>query len=160
MNITLDLENASVVAQTPEQDEILRWLSPCFTPAQFDARLSNPTFQAPNISVRIVDEEESEALNSTYRGKHSATNVLSFPADLPPDIEFEFLGDLVICAPVVEREAQEQGKSSRAHWAHMVIHGCLHLLGYDHMEDAEAEIMENLETQILQALDFPPPYEQ
>ena len=86
--------------------------------------------------------------------------MLSFPADLPPDLDLPLLGDLVICAPVVEREAAEQGKPIEAHWAHMLVHGCLHLIGYDHIEDNDADIMEALETRILTKLGFPPPYQQ
>ena len=111
------------------------------------------------LTVRIVDEVESAELNSTYRGKEGPTNVLSFPFETPPGVELPLLGDIVICAPVVARQAQEQGKSAEAHWAHMVVHGCLHLLGYDHIEEAEALEMENLEKEILTGLGYGNPYE-
>jgi probable rRNA maturation factor len=117
------------------------------------------------LSIQIVDRDESHALNLQYRGKDKPTNVLSFPAD--PDlagltgeglaVEAE-LGDLVICAPVVAEEAAAQGKTGTAHWAHMVVHGCLHLLGYDHENDAEADIMEQRERDILAGLGFADPY--
>jgi len=117
------------------------------------------------LSIQIVDRDESHALNLQYRGKDKPTNVLSFPADpdlaeladegLPVETE---LGDLVICAPVVAEEAIAQGKTARAHWAHMVVHGCLHLLGYDHENDAEADIMEQRERDILAGLGFADPY--
>ncbi|MFQ1015025.1 rRNA maturation RNase YbeY [Avibacterium paragallinarum] len=112
----------------------------------------------PEITIRIVDEAESQQLNATYRGKDYPTNVLSFPFECPEEVELPLLGDLVICSQVVEREAAEQGKPLMAHWAHMVVHGCLHLLGYDHIEDDEAEEMESLETEIMQELGFADPY--
>ena len=114
------------------------------------------------LVLRLVDEAESRELNRTYRGKDSPTNVLSFPFEPPPglpeDAETSLLGDLVICAPVVASEAALQGKPLEAHWAHMVIHGVLHLLGHDHHLDAEARAMEALETELLAALGFPEPY--
>lgn len=110
------------------------------------------------LSVRIVDADEGRQLNATYRGKDYATNVLSFPAELPPGVELPLLGDLAICAPVVLREAAEQHKAVRDHWAHLTIHGVLHLLGYDHIEDAEAEHMETLETRVLAGLGIDDPY--
>lgn len=118
-----------------------------------------PKFQAQSeVTIRIVDEAESHHLNLTYRGKDKPTNVLSFPFEAPPEIELPLLGDLIICRQVVEQEAIEQQKSAEEHWAHMVIHGCLHLLGYDHIEDDEAEEMEGLETEILQKLGYEDPY--
>ncbi|APC10774.1 MULTISPECIES: rRNA maturation RNase YbeY [Providencia] len=118
-----------------------------------------PKFQAQSeVTIRIVDEAESHHLNLTYRGKDKPTNVLSFPFEAPPEIELPLLGDLIICRQVVEQEAIEQQKSAEEHWAHMVIHGCLHLLGYDHIEDDEAEEMESLETEILAELGYDDPY--
>ncbi|WP_266169906.1 rRNA maturation RNase YbeY [Dyella subtropica] len=114
--------------------------------------------KATELSIRIVDTDEGRALNRDYRGKDYATNVLSFPAELPPGIALPLIGDLAICAPVVTREAAEQGKRPRDHWAHMTVHGVLHLLGYDHIEDAEAEAMEALETRILAGLGIADPY--
>ncbi len=111
------------------------------------------------LSIRIVDEAESADLNHTYRHKSGPTNVLSFPCEVPDGVPLDLLGDLVICAPVVAREAQAQGKASEAHWAHMVIHGVLHLRGYDHIDTAEAERMEALEIDILSRLGYPNPYE-
>lgn len=111
------------------------------------------------MTIRLVDEAEARELNHTYRHKDYATNVLSFPADVPDELlDIPLLGDLVICVAVVEREAAEQGKSLAAHWAHLVIHGCLHLLGYDHIEDEEAEEMESLERELLAQLGHPDPY--
>lgn len=111
------------------------------------------------LTVRITDIDEITRLNSEYRNKAGATNVLSFPADLPAELEIPLLGDIVICAPVVEKEAQEQQKTLEAHWAHMVVHGTLHLLGYDHIDDADALLMESKETEILSKLGFPDPYQ-
>ncbi|WP_109128126.1 rRNA maturation RNase YbeY [Aggregatibacter segnis] len=117
-----------------------------------------PQSDEVEMTVRIVDEAESHELNLNYRGKDRPTNVLSFPFECPDEVELPLLGDLVICRQVVEREAQEQDKPLMAHWAHMVVHGSLHLLGYDHIEDDEAEEMESLETQIMTGLGFADPY--
>jgi probable rRNA maturation factor len=114
--------------------------------------------KATELSIRIVDTREGRTLNREYRGKDYATNVLSFPVELPPGVHLPLIGDLVICAPVVAREATEQGKLARDHWAHMTVHGVLHLLGYDHIEDGEAEAMEALETRILAGLGIADPY--
>ena len=115
-----------------------------------------------DLSIRIVDAPEGRALNRHYRGKDYATNVLSFPADLPeglpPGVRMPLLGDLVICAPVVAREAQEQGKPLSAHYAHLTVHGTLHLLGWDHEDSREAEAMEQLEREILAGLGIADPY--
>ncbi len=110
------------------------------------------------ITVRIVDIAESHRLNLEYRGMDKPTNVLSFPFEAPPGIELPLLGDLVICKQVVEAEAKQQDKSLTAHWAHMLVHGSLHLLGYDHMNDQEATEMESLETKLMNQLGFPDPY--
>ncbi len=114
--------------------------------------------QEYNITLRIVGEEEMAELNEQYRHKSGTTNVLSFPFENPPGAESNILGDIVVCAPVVEREAREQGKTLMSHWSHMVVHGILHLRGYDHETDDEAKAMEDLETQILTGLGFDAPY--
>lgn len=126
--------------------------------AQWATAAVQPKSDEVEMTVRIVDEAESHALNLNYRGKDRPTNVLSFPFECPDEVELPLLGDLVICRQVVEREAQEQDKPVMAHWAHMVVHGSLHLLGYDHIEDDEAEEMESLETQIMTELGFADPY--
>ncbi len=113
---------------------------------------------AAELVIRIVDATEGRRLNRRWRGKDRATNVLSFPAGLPVGVALPLLGDLVICAPVVAREAAEQGKTPAAHWAHLTVHGTLHLLGYDHATEAQAVVMEPLETAILGTLGFPDPY--
>lgn len=121
-------------------------------------------YQPVEMTIRIASPEESQQLNCDYRGKETPTNVLSFEFEQPPGLvdlgeELPYLGDLVICAEVVAQEAQEQGKSLEAHWAHMIVHGTLHLQGFDHIEDDEAEEMEALEIQIMQKLGFDNPYQ-
>ena len=111
------------------------------------------------LCVRVVGEGEGEALNARYRGKAYPTNVLSFPAELPPELGLSLLGDLVLCAPVVLREAHEQGKPAEAHWAHLTVHGVLHLLRYDHVHPDEAETMEALERAVLARCGYPDPYQ-
>ena len=132
----------------PTAEEIEQWATAAVQPQSDEVEMT----------VRIVDEAESHELNLNYRGKDRPTNVLSFPFECPDEVELPLLGDLVICRQVVEREAQEQDKPLMAHWAHMVVHGSLHLLGYDHIEDDEAEEMESLETQIMIGLGFADPY--
>jgi probable rRNA maturation factor len=107
-----------------------------------------------SVTIRIVDAEEGRLLNATYRGKDYATNVLTFPLTEEPQL----MGDIVICAPVVAREAGEQRKTLLAHYAHMTVHGILHLHGYDHEVDAQAELMEAMETAVMQKLGFADPY--
>lgn len=148
MAIILDVQMASSSEDAPDEACIERWVSAVIGSKSGDTELS----------VRIVDEPEGKALNETYRGASGPTNVLSFPfeSDIPKPLPL--IGDIVICAPVVTREAQQQNKDINAHWAHMIIHGVLHLLGYDHERDSDAAIMETLETEILQKLGFPHPY--
>ena len=112
-----------------------------------------------DIAIRVVDEKEGRALNKHYRGKDYATNVLSFPAELPEGVTLPLLGDMVLCAPVVLKEAAEQGKTPAAHFAHLTVHGVLHLLGLDHDNDREAEAMEAMEREVLAELGFQDPYQ-
>jgi probable rRNA maturation factor len=114
--------------------------------------------EEPELTIRIADEAESQELNNDYRGKDKPTNVLSFPFEAPAHVPIPLLGDLIICKQVVEREAIEQGKTLTSHWAHMTVHGCLHLLGYDHIEDEEAEEMEAIERTVMNELGFEDPY--
>lgn len=148
--LTLDLQVASDSAALPTQAQLEIWVR---------LALGN-TMPEAELTIRLVDEQESQSLNHTYRGKDKPTNVLSFPFESPPEVELPLLGDLVICVPVVEAEAIEQDKTLEAHWAHMVVHGCLHLLGYDHIVDSDAEEMESLETQLIESLGFPNPYKE
>lgn len=110
------------------------------------------------LSIRIVGLREGRTLNRTYRDMNYATNVLSFPAHLPPGVRLPLLGDIALCAPIVRREACEQGKPLAHHWAHLTVHGVLHLLGHDHVEEAQALRMEGMETRILKRLGIPDPY--
>ncbi|MBD8599132.1 rRNA maturation RNase YbeY [Pseudomonas sp. CFBP 8772] len=146
--LELDLQLASQ-ASAPSEAQFRLWCEMGLRQRSADSELT----------IRLVDEAEGRELNNTWRHKDYATNVLSFPADVPDEmLDIPLLGDLVICVPVVTREAAEQGKSLDAHWAHLVIHGCLHLLGYDHIDDDEAEEMEALERELLAELGYPDPY--
>jgi len=159
----------------PHANSLAQWANFAFSAAMPRGNIGLP------LTIRIVGAAESRQLNRTYRGKDKPTNVLSFPAmDLGPAArgsdrngrktrsslgrtssrvpQFVELGDLAICAPVVAREAREQGKSSRAHWAHMVVHGVLHLLGYDHENDRDADDMESREVKILSQFGYANPY--
>lgn len=147
--LELDLQLASEAPGLPGEADFRLWCELALRQRSADSELT----------IRLVDEPEGRELNNTWRHKDYATNVLSFPADVPDELlDIPLLGDLVICAPVVAREAAEQGKALDAHWAHLVIHGCLHLLGYDHIEDEEAEEMEALERDLLAELGHPDPY--
>lgn len=148
--VELDLQVAVEGFELPSQAELELWVK---------TALRDTTTEA-ELTIRIVDVEESQELNCTYRGKDKPTNVLSFPFEAPPGIELPLLGDLVICAEVVKQEAIDQNKPLIAHWAHMVVHGCLHLLGYDHIDDSEAEEMESLETQLIESLGYTNPYKE
>jgi probable rRNA maturation factor len=147
MTVTVDLQIA-FDSELPDVEQIQQWAESALSEVGEDCELS----------IRLVGEQESADLNSTYRGKMGPTNVLSFPFDSPVPIEPRLLGDLLICVPVVETEAKQQNKAASDHWAHMVVHGCLHLLGYDHIETKEAEQMEALEVTILQSLKIGNPY--
>ena len=147
MSVAVDVQR--IMPGGPSDELIQRWL---------EQVLAAENREDAELTVRIVDETESAALNEEYRNKSNATNVLSFPFEWPEEVELNLLGDLVIWAPVVEREAKEQEKNSQAHWAHMLVHGVLHLLGYDHIDEAEAETMEAREIKILENLGFPNPY--
>lgn len=150
MSVTVDLQNASGVRSVPLRRDFKRWASA--TMAQLE-----PGTARSQLSIRIVDEAESAALNAHYRHKQGPTNILSFPvpAGLPPAL----LGDLAICAGVVAREAAEQNKSLDAHWAHLTVHGVLHLKGYDHEQPRDADVMEALEKHILEQLGYQDPYQ-
>lgn len=149
MNGIIDLQVASEAKDLPSEAQFQQWLS---------TTLAHLGRDSGEITVRIVDEEESQQLNHDYRGKDKPTNVLSFPFEAPPGIELDLLGDLVICAAVVAREAEQQNKPLYHHWAHMTIHGILHLLGYDHIEQDDAEQMESVEIAILNQLAIDDPY--
>jgi probable rRNA maturation factor len=150
--IELDLQVAvrPAGAWVPDQGQVACWVEAALGPAR----------EAAQLTVRVVEREEMTALNETYRRKSGPTNVLSFPFEAPPGVELPLLGDIVICAAVVAEEAAAQGKAPEAHWAHMVVHGTLHLLGHDHIEPSEAEAMESLERRTLAGLGYSDPYEE
>jgi probable rRNA maturation factor len=155
LDLELDLQVAAAGTDVPPLSDLRRWVA-----AVLEGRRDRA-----ELTIRVVGEEEGRQLNRRYRGRDRATNVLSFPFDAPPGIDkddsiHDFLGDLVICADLVRHEAQERGKPVAAHWAHLVVHGVLHLLDYDHLTDEDAAEMEGLETAVLGGLGFPPPYEQ
>jgi len=145
----LDVQYAVDGDSLPTQHEFERWVRSALEPVNSSVELV----------VRVVDEQEGRQLNSRYRNIDKATNVLSFPFEAPPGVDSDCLGDLVICAPVVQREAQQQHKAEKHHWAHMVVHGVLHLRGYDHQFDAQAVEMETLEKKILAGLGIQDPYQ-
>lgn len=149
---TIYLDNASDFQEIPIESDVDAWVSAALVAANQNSE--------SELSIRVVNKSESQALNSQYRHKDKPTNVLSFPCDLPSDVDIALLGDLVICAELVQEEAGEQNKTATAHWAHLIVHGTLHLCGYDHIEDHEANEMEALEISILQTLGFDDPYVQ
>lgn len=149
MSLHVDIQS-DCSEPVPDEDDIRSWIT-----AALAGRAPGEEME---VSVRLVGEAEMSQLNRTYRGKDGPTNVLSFPCDLPAELELPLLGDIVICAPVVLKEAREQDKDLSAHWAHMAVHGTLHLLGYDHIEEEDALLMEGLESRILNSLDYPCPY--
>jgi len=147
-NLTVDIQLAANNGDLPENDSFQAW-----------AQIAWLGDQDSEVTIRIVDSDESASLNTQYRDKSGPTNVLSFPFEAPAGITVPLAGDLIICAPIVEREAREQRKTPTEHWAHMVVHGMLHLQGYDHIEDDEAEAMEALEIRLLAQLGFCNPYD-
>ncbi len=147
MRAKIDLQNDESLTNLPVQQDFETWVNAALV----------QKFDNLEQTIRLVGEAESRALNSQYRAKNSPTNVLSFTVE-NDYLDYECLGDLVICAPIVEQEAQQQGKPLPAHWAHMVIHGMLHLQGYDHQNAAEASEMEALEAKILSTLGYTNPY--
>lgn len=149
---TVHLSYGVARAGVPSPVSFRRWVEAALA----GARRHRPA----ELAIRIVGTREGRTLNRTYREKDYATNVLSFPADLSPGLRLPLLGDIAICAPVVKREAAEQGKPAAHHWAHLTVHGVLHLLGYDHMVEADAIKMEALERRILKGLGIPDPYRE
>jgi len=153
--LTLSLQKATEQKSLPTNKDFKEWILQALAVANY----AKPC----EVAIRLVDEEESHALNLQYRGKDKPTNVLSFPSDLPNEVltslKREPLGDIIICVPVVLAEATEQHKTATAHWAHLTIHGILPLLGFDHIDDEEAEEMEALEIDALQELGINNPYE-
>lgn len=153
MNATpeINIQNVSIETAVPDAETLIHWALVAL----------NPHHKKGELTIRIVDAAESQTLNQRYRQQDKPTNVLAFPFDNFPEIEISepILGDIVICAAIVNQEAKQQSKNHDAHWAHIVIHGVLHLLGYDHITSTDAQRMETLEIDLLQQLDYTNPYE-
>lgn len=145
----IDIQIATTDDNIPSEEQFLEWVTAA------TEKYAKPI----EVTIRLVGLDESQTLNNQYRNKNKPTNVLSFPAEAHDFLDEVFLGDLVICVPVVEQEAHEQQKAINAHWAHLVIHGLLHLQGYDHIDDHDAELMESTEVKLLTGLGFDNPYE-
>ena len=150
MAVLLDVQIACEDNNLPSIEQLQLWAETALSTQKDD----------PELTIRIVESQESQELNHQYRGKNKPTNVLSFPFEVPEGIEINLLGDLVICSDVVNKEAIEQNKNIYDHWAHLVIHGCLHLLGYDHIEEDDAVEMESLEIKLLSTLGIDNPYQE
>lgn len=165
LQIADDLES-HLQTDLPSIERLQQWLSVVFTQLEIleadKSSLKHTVFEKnlmPEVNIRIVSAKESQSLNAQYRGKDKATNVLSFESDLPDFIPSGFLGDLVICAELVQTEAEEQQKLTANHWAHLCVHGTLHLLGYDHVLESDAQKMESIEVEILDKLSIDDPYQ-
>ncbi len=157
MTLFIEIQNPRDYQQIPDAMEFDRWASACWLDE------SNA-----GVVIRVVDEQESQELNRGFRSKDCPTNVLSFQYENMPMLsehdvqnsaDIDYLGDLIMCQPVILREANEQHKTYLQHWAHMLVHGLLHLQGFDHVKEIEADIMEAREIEILRGLGFPNPYE-
>ncbi len=149
VELTTEVQNVSAEPGVPDSALIEAWAATAYVKvAGEDA----------DLTVRIVDEDDGRRLNERYRKKPSATNVLSFPFENPPEVKTNILGDIVACAPVISREACDSGIPLNAHWAHLIVHGVLHLCGYDHEIREDARIMQRLETEIIKSLGFLDPY--
>jgi len=146
----LDIQNVSESALVPKQELLQLWV---------DSVLKDGS-QNSEIVIRIIDEQQMAEFNKQYRHKEGPTNILSFPFEVPDDIQSDLLGDLLVCAPVLEKESCEQHKFLEHHWAHIIVHGVLHLIGYDHIDDQGAEEMEALEVRILKTIKINNPYEE
>jgi probable rRNA maturation factor len=149
VKVRIDVQVATAIGRLPSRTTLARWAR---------AALTGMRRKRISVTLRLVGKRESAKLNGQFRRKNKPTNVLSFPFEAPPGTRSDLLGDVAICADVVRREAREQGKPEPAHWAHMVVHGIMHLRGYDHHDDKQATVMEAKETKVLRSLGFPNPY--
>jgi probable rRNA maturation factor len=147
MTVELNLQRVASAEGTPGDREFEAWVNAALAQGSSDI-----------VTIRIVDRDESADLNLRYRDRQGATNVLSFNADVPAEIDLPLLGDIVICGPLVVEEAAKAGKTVQAHWAHLVVHGVLHLQGYDHELESQAHEMESREIELLAELGFANPY--
>jgi probable rRNA maturation factor len=148
LNLDLEVQYASALSDLPAESDFRCWAEAALTERR----------EPGELVIRVVDRSEMAALNQRYRHRKGPTNVLSFPFAAPAPVTSALLGDLVICAPVVREEATQQRKQEQAHWAHLIVHGVLHLLGYEHADDTRRVLMEGQETAILSGLGFPDPY--
>lgn len=146
--VSVEVQYAETGMDAPSEERFQQWSA--IIPADCDT--------PQDACIRIVTEDEIAELNARFRQKDGSTNVLAFAAEIPAGVELNFLGDIVICAPIVIKQAQDQGKSVESHWAHMTLHGILHLQGYDHIDSQDAEIMESLEVQLMAKLGYANPY--
>lgn len=151
MSHQIDLQIACEETQLPSKEQFQLWVDTALA----EVNTTNKNFE---LTIRLVDIEESQQLNLQYRGKDKPTNVLSFPFEVPEGIELNLLGDLIICIDVMKKEANDQNKVLFDHWAHLVVHGCLHLVGFDHISDSDALEMETIEISILKKLNISNPY--
>ncbi len=152
MSAVIDLQLATdTLPDLPDIKTLESWAEAALSAAGYE--------KEAELTVRMADPEEIRALNRDYRGVDRPTNILSFPFECPPGIELPLIGDLVICEEILRREAEEQGKTYQEHFAHLIIHGTLHLIGYDHIEPKDAQVMEPLEIRALAALGYQNPYE-
>jgi len=147
--LATEVQNVSGYGNVPKTELIRAWAATAY------GKVANTDAE---VTVRVVDEEDGRQLNMQYRNQPAATNVLSFPFEDPPGMKTKILGDIVLCAPVISREALDQGKPLAAHWAHMIVHGVLHLCGYRHDVENDADLMEQLEAQIIEQIGFTNPY--
>ncbi|TYK64329.1 rRNA maturation RNase YbeY [Colwellia echini] len=148
----IDLQIACTPTALPSSEQFQLWVDTALNAVSSDPK------QNFELTIRLVNSDESQQLNNQYRGKDKPTNVLSFPFEVPEGIELNLLGDLIICIEIMQQEAQTQNKALFDHWAHLVVHGCLHLVGFDHISDSEALEMESLEITILEKLGINNPY--
>jgi len=152
IDLQIACEQTKLPSKLPNQAQFQLWVDTAL------ATVSSNLEQEFELTIRLVNNEESQQLNSQYRGKNKPTNVLSFPFEVPDGVELNLLGDLIICIEVMKQEAEEQNKALFDHWAHLVVHGCLHLVGFDHISDSEALEMESIEITILAKLGINNPY--
>jgi len=152
IDLQIACEQADLPNELPSESQFQLWIDTAL------AQVTSEPQQDFELTIRLVNHEESQQLNNQYRGKDKPTNVLSFPFEVPEGVELNLLGDLIICIEVMKQEAQDQNKALFDHWAHLVVHGCLHLVGFDHISDSEAAEMESIEIAVLEKLGITNPY--